>query len=233
MSNKINYRHLSAEFLIVFVGVAVALAADSWREDLQERGLENAYLSRIENDLEIGLGIIERLISQFGTAFESTDILIERLEENSISGNESLLVEHFTKATRTGRPGRGLGHGAVYSELLSTGRLVVIANPTLRVALSDYYRSLDQLASELDTLPATPWERYRELTGNEAGHYMQLGQFPEGNAAERLVSELSSGDLSVRQFRLLRTRLDLIIGRAERQLSDNLSLLDSVRSEID
>jgi hypothetical protein len=37
---SINYTQLGAEFVIVVIGVAVALAADGWRQELSERGLE-------------------------------------------------------------------------------------------------------------------------------------------------------------------------------------------------
>jgi len=44
---SINHTQLGAEFVIVVIGVAVALAADGWRQELSERGLEAEYLELV------------------------------------------------------------------------------------------------------------------------------------------------------------------------------------------
>lgn len=54
MKFSINYTQLGAEFVIVVIGVAVALAADGWRQELSERGLEAEYLERLIAEVEIG-----------------------------------------------------------------------------------------------------------------------------------------------------------------------------------
>lgn len=233
MSKRINYRNLAAEFIIVFVGVVVALAADSWREDFGERRLEKDYLDRLETELEVGKLQLEGIFDRFDTAFYSSEIVIEELESTSSSNNNALLIEHFTKATRTGGPGGGVSHSAIYTELISTGRLNLISDTELRTALTNYYRELDILSLEFGTLPSEPWARYRELTGHEAGYYLGRGEFPEGEAANRLISELRDGKLSVRQFRILRTRLGLLAGRLENQIEDNESLVEQINIASD
>lgn len=54
MKFSINHTQLGAEFVIVVIGVAVALAADGWRQELSERGLEAEYLERLIAEVEIG-----------------------------------------------------------------------------------------------------------------------------------------------------------------------------------
>jgi len=44
-------RPLLLELLVVFLGVLIALAADSWRESLVERRTETQYLSTLRTDL--------------------------------------------------------------------------------------------------------------------------------------------------------------------------------------
>ena len=43
----INSKQIGVEFVVVVIGVAVALAADSYREDLADREIEQEYLERL------------------------------------------------------------------------------------------------------------------------------------------------------------------------------------------
>jgi hypothetical protein len=181
MKLRINCTNLAAEFVVVVVGVAIALAADNLREDFNDRSLEKDYLTRIKNELELGRNPMERLVAQFGTAFDSTNFLIDYLENNSNTVNQHLLVEHFTKATRTGgTQSSRVSHNVVYSELTATGRIALIADADLRYLLARYFREVTEQSGGLESLPLSVWERYRELTGSEAGTYLLAGELPSG-----------------------------------------------------
>jgi len=51
---------LFVEFFIVILGVIIALAADSWREEWVESREEKLYLQRLAQDLNDGIEILNR-----------------------------------------------------------------------------------------------------------------------------------------------------------------------------
>ena len=55
-----NWRRLFAEFVVVAIGVMVALAVDNWNEDRKERILEGEYLAGIIADLDASAVSLER-----------------------------------------------------------------------------------------------------------------------------------------------------------------------------
>lgn len=236
MKLGLQYKKLVAELVVVILGVAIALAADNWREDLNDRLIEKDYLTRIKNELETGRDQLQRFSDAYATAYESTGILIEYLEGNSEFSDESFLIEHFTKATRTGGPvpGAGISHNAVYLELVSTGRLSLISDPSLRVSFSNYYRNIDSLAANLGALPTDIWTRFRELTGKEAVQYLSSGEFPTGEAAGRLVNELDANNQELlREFRLLHSRLSFHTQNFKYDIVDNVNLVETLNLQID
>ena len=63
MKLNISFSQLIAEFFIVFVGVAIALAADDWRGDREERDRELAYLLAIDTDMKSASDVLETALS--------------------------------------------------------------------------------------------------------------------------------------------------------------------------
>ena len=187
MTAQINYKNLAAEFVVIVAGVVLALAADSWREELRQKRLEQDYLGRLETEIAGGRRNLEFQLQRFSSALASANFLVDQLTGNSEASSDALLVEHFTRATRTGSTAASVVSDSVYSELVSTGRLSLISDVELRVALADYHRSVEQLSGNLITLPL--WKRFREMTGKEAGSYLAAGESPQGEIAVRLVGD--------------------------------------------
>ena len=48
---NINFKQLSIEFLVILIGVPIALAADNWREHIADRRLKEKYLYRFQADI--------------------------------------------------------------------------------------------------------------------------------------------------------------------------------------
>ena len=234
MKLQINYKHLAAEFVIIVVGVAVALAADNWGEELSERRVESEYLRRISDELLVGQSQLESYKSNWAIALGSTRVLIDHLEGSQNSVSEQSLVEHFTKATRTNGPVPfvGINHNSVFEELISTGRLNLISNTNLRHELTNYYRDINSVSANMSALPTDVWTRFRELTGREAADYLASDELPVGEVAQRLVQELNGSDQRlVRELRLLHSRLELLTRRLEGSAEANVKLVELLNSE--
>jgi hypothetical protein len=71
-----NVRRLFTEFVVVVLGVAVALAADSWRKGLTERASESEYSQRLVAELNDGLKSIDRNHNRVVRAVAAIDTLL-------------------------------------------------------------------------------------------------------------------------------------------------------------
>ena len=89
MKLQLNYKHLAAEFVIVVVGVAAALAADSWRQESIEASEEVAYIERLKLDLQSDQQRIESDIATYSQSLEATDYLVSVLENSQIGLDSS------------------------------------------------------------------------------------------------------------------------------------------------
>ena len=52
MKKKINWVRLTAEFIVIVLGVLVALASDRWRETVQNVELKENYISGLIADIQ-------------------------------------------------------------------------------------------------------------------------------------------------------------------------------------
>jgi hypothetical protein len=70
--SRIPWPRLVAEFLVIVVGVLVALGVDQWVQDRQDRALEAEYLERLLADVRYDLDelafILERSATSVGHA---------------------------------------------------------------------------------------------------------------------------------------------------------------------
>jgi len=228
MKLNFNYPHLAAEFVIVFFGVAIALAADSWREDIQNRSIEREYFERLSADLESGDTLFTGSLASLTIAKEATAFLIAYKNGNNQSFNTAELVEYFTNATLTGVTSASNNHSIVFSELQSTGRLNLITDPRIRYDIADYYRYTLITNEEVARLPQYVWKQFRKITGREAVFYYNEGRYPEGEVQDELIRELDSNPELLGELRFLLSRLDFIT----RRLESNLELNRNIREEI-
>jgi hypothetical protein len=200
MKLNINYPQLAAEFVIVFVGVAVALAADSWREGLVEKSTEEQYLLRLLSDLEAGKNWLESQDVRYQEVISDLVFLSNFDATYNISDEE--LVDAFVKAVSYGGATENYSHDDTYQELLSTGRLNVISNTDVRERLWRYFRFANgQLKRSHERLPNYFLTTFRSLTGYtpvdsdfgkklDSDSKQRILQFLESNSTPEFESEL-------------------------------------------
>lgn len=73
-------RRILAEFLVVVVGVMVALAGDNWREAWRDSRLESSYLDRLRREVERGLDAQATQRTRVEAAQSAILRLVDRLE---------------------------------------------------------------------------------------------------------------------------------------------------------
>ncbi|UCC24410.1 MAG: hypothetical protein JSU98_11810 [Gemmatimonadales bacterium] len=130
---------LAAEFVVIVVGVLVALGVDSWANDRADRVLEKEYLQRLLDDVRYDLGEFAFLDSIGGIGLEAG--LAMSSAEAVRALESSLLVATVLAVANERQPDLSR---ATYRELLSSGRIDLIRSTDVRVALAEYDRVVSE-----------------------------------------------------------------------------------------
>jgi hypothetical protein len=135
---KQNWGQAFFELLIVAVGILMALQVDRWREESNNREIEQEYLSRLTDDIDediqsLGRGVniaeLRRTFAELLMAVaENPDLALESPQDFFVAIHQSAYT--FTPALTSN----------TFDELRSTGNMRLLRDTTLKNALFSYYR---------------------------------------------------------------------------------------------
>ena len=129
-------QRLLAEFAVIVIGVLVALAVDQWRQGLDERQLEDEYAARLLEDLRSDTSDYNRLLGDAFLTKRDFLLALSRGEVPSSGADELELAAHLDESTWGGLVE---ARDAAFSEMVSSGRIGLLASEELRSALANYY----------------------------------------------------------------------------------------------
>jgi hypothetical protein len=140
-------RSLVAEFVVVVVGVLVALAADSAMDRVRENDDRRAALESLRRDVLADLAELDNEELPFLADQDEARVLLETL----LGGQEAIhdSVRIVTSITILGMYPTFDPNTAAIDYLTSTGRLELIEAESLRSSILGYYNSIENFA-ELD-----------------------------------------------------------------------------------
>lgn len=186
MSIRLNWRLLLGEFVVVVVGVLMALWVDQLREARVNAGLEVEYLESLLIDLDADLA-----------QFDSTDSWMRRQEaaaatvlalyEGSpptedvadlVAAVETAGHQYFPAITRN-----------TIEDLRSTGNLRLIRDPALRRAIAAYYATVDANSVPLTDMRNRIWAQYDARVANVLGPGERLAVLQRQNWARGITSD--------------------------------------------
>lgn len=147
MPNRL--RSIATEFVIVVVGVLVALAADSWMDGVRQSDARTAALAALRRDIAEDLAQLDTLRLPFldareeGRRFLLTVAADDRPLEDSVRIVQAIVTlgSYQTFDANT----------TAIDYLTSTGALQLIDDPDLLSSILTYYNSVEDV-SELDAL---------------------------------------------------------------------------------
>lgn len=191
----LKLRRTIAEFVIVVVGVMVALAGDNWREAWQDSRLESIYLDRLRLEVERGLDAQATQRTRIEAAQSAILSLVERLDT---SGEQVLAddsaVDRFLVAAQVGFERSQFGPDVTYRELIASGQLHLVQDPLTREAIVEYYNSLDQVQAQASRVFPLQTQVAR-LTGHLPFEINSEHASLSEEDRLRLLELLQSGDL--------------------------------------
>ncbi len=166
-SQGITWEQLVFQFLVVLVGVYLAISFERWADDHSRQGEANAMLGRIVEELRLDEEDLNLVIAEATVGSPAADSLLILLED--VSSNNGVEVESLIGGplflARTVFP-----RGAAYTALVSGGYLTSIADQELALRLANLYEhtydrlgvnteSSDQVAHDIYIVFHEYWDR--------------------------------------------------------------------------
>lgn len=139
-ANPLPVRRLAAEFTVIVVGVLLALAVDRWVASIDDHERQVVFLTALRSDFEanrawaLSNGLRHQRLEELGS------VLLTALE----SGHRTDADEQIVLAAElSGYISFGSYARGAWNDANSTGVTSLLADPALRVAVSEFYRRED------------------------------------------------------------------------------------------
>ena len=145
------------EILLVVIGILIALQINAWNDHRKDREKEQAYLHRLQDELEFDKKYLRINREFYGEVFEAGSLVLTSIEdEQGLNNSQWEILVSFFHASQIW-PIKTVS--ATFDELKSTGDLSLILNISIRNNLSFYHGGGLQRYSE--TLGINP--PYRKM----------------------------------------------------------------------
>ncbi len=130
----------AGELVVIIVGVLIALWADQWWADLQDKRTERTYLAALTEDVDVTLASLERNLNSISrlrdaasTAFNKSDQF--RSMDATLFGLALFEIDFVDHRLSS------------YQDLKNTGRLALIRDRSIRDGLAEVERMLEQVSA--------------------------------------------------------------------------------------
>jgi len=160
MSTRINWRFLLGEFVVIVVGVLMALWVDELREARDNAALEIEYLQALVIDIDADLAQFD-LTEEWMHNSEAAAATVLALYRGSPPTNN---VADLVKAVETaGWQSWPVITRNTIDDLRSTGNIRLIRDPALRRAIATYYTTIENVIIPNSNMRERIWSGYDAL----------------------------------------------------------------------
>ena len=142
------FKYAIGEIILVVIGILIALSINNWNENRKNSSIEKETLISLKSDLTSALEQLNEKIIQNIDYKTRDSILLDVIhfkKEISIDSLESLTLNHIWS------PGFDPELGTL-NEILSTGKMGIIKNVSLRKHISTWNKYMDELMEVDDKL---------------------------------------------------------------------------------
>jgi hypothetical protein len=156
------WKRLIAELAVIVAGVLIALAANSWWEQRQERRRAEEYLEQLLVDFRATERQLQAAIAGDTKKFESASLVIDRAYRGRFAPTDSLEVPtgYFQFRPLTG----------TLTALVEGGDLRLLDSDSLRYALVAYSSTIDEIETILRHTEALIWNSTERIALGRARH---------------------------------------------------------------
>ena len=170
---RVDIRRPVAEICVIVAGVLIALGADSWWTERQERQEEIEVLAAIKVDLQQTAVTADQNLERVGKRIESLRVLAEGSAGPVAGLSDDALADMLT--TGLWDTGALSVQMSAYDEIKTSGRLRLIQDPELRRSLANFDRTLQRVRAR----EAEAFEHQHSITGPYVVENIQVSQLDE------------------------------------------------------
>ena len=144
---EIRWGHVLVEFVMLVVGILLALAVNNWVEERRDARIERQYLERLVRDFDADLSLLAEMVEFERRQTDDGALAWRALADPAAIADRSVVATALARlgARRTLRLTR-----AAYTDLTGTGNLRLIRNGTLRDRIVGMYEANDRVAAIVD-----------------------------------------------------------------------------------
>jgi hypothetical protein len=184
---RIDPTRLASEFVVIFLGVLVALAVEQWWEYRQDRSLEQEYYASLVEDLKIDIAEYELSINVGNRSVSLSRELLGVIVSSDDVETSRPLNEVLHYSSFVNYPERSTG---TFDELMSSGNIRLLLDAEIKSALFAYYRTINEWKPRLRGNEfGSTYIRSREITGDLRFH-ITLGAGEQQIDNQQLAEEL-------------------------------------------
>ena len=221
---------VGGEFLLIVLGVMVALAGDDWRDARQESQTAKTYLERLAVEAQAGASAQATQLRRFERTRDASLRLMHYLDGDRSVVSRDSLPDLFVVSAQTGTSPDQSGPDATYRELVASGQLHLLHDPVTRERVVDYYAAIDQVQSFEESMfpmhkevgAITGYLPYQLLRGNPRLTSQQR---------ERITHELRRPEL-IREVREVHAQIEMLLGMIDNLREKGDSLRSSLRAAL-
>lgn len=158
-----NSGRLAAEFVVIVVGVLVALGVDAARGSRDDRLREAVYLQQLQTDLTTTAESLANAISLEEAAIENADRVIQALNASVLPAPDSLgaWMLGATASSATFHPTMG-----TITALVESGELRLLRNDELRQRVLQYHNAVATALRVIDGVTPHAWRTLERVGQN-------------------------------------------------------------------
>ena len=148
-----NWLAVGLDFLVVVTGIFLGMQVTDWNNSRKDRVLERIYIERLAEDLQDDLRVFTRIYDE---SLQKREYItyIDGLLSGRDAGPFDPVI--FMKAVDSFGFIRSMGPGqTTWDELVSTGRMELIRNHTIKAEIAEYYEHFGRYHSHTHTFEET------------------------------------------------------------------------------
>jgi len=139
------FKYAIGEIILVVIGILIAVSINSWNENRKNRLTESEYYCKLLDDFELDRKNVSQLYKESDIKIKTSKKLL--LELNKKNKDKPYLVNGYIRALRTNVfvPSK-----VTFTDIVSSGKLNLLTNDSLKNKLIRYYAELDKLLYQLE-----------------------------------------------------------------------------------
>ncbi|RIA09182.1 hypothetical protein OE09_1011 [Flavobacteriaceae bacterium MAR_2010_72] len=147
-------KYAIGEIVLVMIGILLALQVNNWNENRKNKLTESKYYCKLLDDFELDRQNIAVLYKESEYKIETSKSLL--LELNTKNKDKSYLLNNYLQGLRTNAfvPSK-----VTITDLISSGKLNLLANDSIKNNLIRYYGELDKFLYQLEINRSKSLER--------------------------------------------------------------------------